>query len=89
MAKTKYFQVISPDGFEIKPTGKSRTRGEAIVEFQQWKSNYERQGYYSTGNRDRLPLDDLHIFCSIGEYDAKKNLLTTSAIQEEEITVKS
>lgn len=57
MFRKKYY-VISPDGFPIsrEPFKSKRAAMKAVPE---WCKQYERQGYYSTSNRDRIPLEEL------------------------------
>jgi hypothetical protein len=66
MAKKK-FNVLSPDGFSIDPFKKYKDRNEAIKEFMQWQKRYEKQGYYSSTNYGRIPLDQLHEYCQLIE----------------------
>jgi hypothetical protein len=57
MAK-KLYDVLSPDGFPITcesfPSKKA-----ALAAVPLWCSRFERQGYYSTSNREQIPLDEL------------------------------
>jgi hypothetical protein len=56
---TKY-EVLSPDGFTIefdKPYYKSSQL--AFEAFDKWKKRYEGQGYYSSNEHGRIPLEDL------------------------------
>jgi len=59
------FDVISPDGFSIHFSDVYSSKKEAIKAFQEWKKRYERQGYYSSTNYGRIPLDELENYCSI------------------------
>ncbi len=66
-AKEKY-TVVSPDGFTIHFEGVHDTPQLAWEAFEKWKSNYGRQGYYSTfknGERKQIPLDRLKDACSL------------------------
>jgi hypothetical protein len=56
---TKY-EVLSPDGFTIefdKPYYESSQL--AFEGFDRWKKRYEVQGYYSSNDYGRIPLEDL------------------------------
>jgi len=61
--KGKY-DVISPDGFSITYNEIYQTFDEAHNAFNEWKKNYERQGYYSS-NKGRIPLNELDGHCTI------------------------
>ena len=61
---TKY-EVLSPDGFTIefdKPYYTSKEK--AMIAFHEWKERYKRQGYYSSNNYGRIPLDQLENYCT-------------------------
>jgi hypothetical protein len=62
---TKQFDVISPDGFSIHPSDVYPTKKKAIKAFEDWKKRYEIQGYYSSMNYGRIPLEDLHNYIEI------------------------
>jgi hypothetical protein len=62
---TKQFDVISPDGFSIHPSDVYPTKKKAIKAFEDWKKRYEIQGYYSSMNYGRIPLDELEQECQI------------------------
>ena len=59
------FDVISPDGFSIHFVDTYKTKKKAIEAFEKWKKNYERQGYYSSVNYGKIPLDELHNYIKI------------------------
>jgi hypothetical protein len=59
------YDVISPDGFTITYDEVYKTFEEAYNAFQEWKKNYERQGYYSSTKYGRIPLDRLESCCTI------------------------
>ncbi len=63
--KTNKFDILSPDGFSIEG-GKTYTRREIKEAFNNWKSRYEKQGYYSS-NRGRIDLDELEQNCTLIE----------------------
>lgn len=68
MKNKEQYTVISPDGFSIAISETHDTPELAWEAFEKWKSNYERQGYYSTvrgHERLRIPLDELSNFCSL------------------------
>jgi len=58
------FIIISPDGFPIHPE-KTYTVQEIPIAFENWKKRYEQQGYYSSTNYGRIPLDDLEDYCEL------------------------
>jgi archaellum component FlaC len=64
MEKKEKYDVISPDGFSISYDGIYKTIQEAKNAFNEWKKNYERQGYYSS-TKGRIPLDELESHCTI------------------------
>jgi hypothetical protein len=57
MAK-KMYQVISPDGFPItcEPFASEQ---EAMDEIPVWCERFKNQGYYSTSDRQKIPLKEL------------------------------
>lgn len=60
------YQVFSPDGFAFHPTDVFLSEKEAWDAFEnEYKKRFERQGYYSTSNRTRIPLDQLKKHCSV------------------------
>jgi hypothetical protein len=61
------FDVYSPDGFAISREETYPSREVAEQKLQEWVKRYEFQGYYSTSNRDRIPLDELASRCKIVE----------------------
>ena len=62
--KSKY-NVLSPDGFSIHCSDTYKSIKEAKNAIQEWKKNYERQGYYSSTQYGRIPLDRLESCCTI------------------------
>lgn len=59
------FDVISPDGFEIDPFDTYPTFAAAIEAFNEWKKRFEIQGYYSSMNYGKIPLNELQDYCKI------------------------
>ena len=58
MAKPDKFNVLSPDGFPIsREPFNSQKEAEAAI--PQWCERYQEQGYYSTADRERIPVKDL------------------------------
>lgn len=57
--------VLSPDGFPIHFADTYKSFEEAKKAIQEWKKNYERQGYYSSTQYGRIPLDELENYCDI------------------------
>jgi hypothetical protein len=57
--------VLSPDGFPIHFADTYKSVEEAKKAIQEWKKNYERQGYYSSTQYGRIPLDELENYCEI------------------------
>jgi hypothetical protein len=57
--------ILSPDGFSIHPTNTYTSKKRAFEAFEIWKSNYQSQGYYSSVNYGRIPLDELHEYCRL------------------------
>ncbi len=63
-------EVLSPDGFTIefdKPYYPSKKK--AFEAFDKWKKRYELQGYYSSNEYGRIPLDELEEHMSIRKID--------------------
>jgi len=63
------YDVISPDGFSIHPTDTYKTKAEATFAFKQWVKRYEVQGYYSSTNYGRIPLNEIIRYCKIIKVD--------------------
>ena len=61
-SNTKY-DVLSPDGFSIHPTDFYDSFDESVAAFEEWKKRYYHQGYYSSVNFGRIPLEDLEDYC--------------------------
>ena len=67
MGKKIRYDVISPDGFSIHPVDTYPSEKKAREAFDKWKKPYEIQGYYSSTNYGRIPLDELFNHCKIVE----------------------
>ena len=62
-----FFNFLSPDGISISMDD-FPTEHKALLFFEQWKKQFERQGYYSSNDYGRIPLDVLHQFCEAIRY---------------------
>lgn len=61
-----FYRVFSPDGLEFHPTHMFTSEEEAWEAFENdYKNRFEPQGYYSTVNHTRIPLDELKNYCSV------------------------
>ena len=58
MAKPDKFNVLSPDGFPISAEP-FNSQKEAEAAIPKWCERYEPQGYYSTADRERIPVKEL------------------------------
>jgi hypothetical protein len=67
----KTYNIISPDGFSIHPT-ETYTDNNLLTKFNQWKSNYKQQGYYSSTKYGRIPLESLEDYCQVIEIKQNK-----------------
>lgn len=65
MATVTKYDVLSPDGFSISFHDVWDTPQEAEEALNNWVERYRKQGYYSTTNRERIPLDELTTWCKI------------------------
>jgi hypothetical protein len=60
------YQVLSPDGFTIEfDKAYYPSREKALEAFHDWKERFRKQGYYSSTEYGRIPLDELENYCSI------------------------
>jgi hypothetical protein len=66
-SKKKKYVVISPDGFTIHFEETYESKAEAAFAFKQWVKRYENQGYYSSTNHGRIPLNEVIQYCKIVE----------------------
>jgi len=64
----KKYRLLSPDGFDIEMDA-LYSEEELMPAFEQFKKRYEKQGYYSTGNRERIDLRDLEDYMSVVEVE--------------------
>jgi hypothetical protein len=62
-----YYDVISPDGFSIGRDSRFATMEEAEQALKLFVKRYEPQGYYSSSQYGRIPLDILPQCCEIVE----------------------
>lgn len=62
--KKKQYEVLSPDGFQIRFDGVWDSPEEAHLALTIWMERYEAQGYYSSVG-ERIPLDELESRCTI------------------------
>lgn len=60
----KFYDVISPDGFPIA-CEPFKSKKAALKAIPLWCARFERQGYYSTSNRERISLAELPYTLSI------------------------
>ena len=54
--------ILSPDGFPIDH--KTYTEDEILQAFNEWKSFYVEQGYYSSVSYGKIPLYELEDYCT-------------------------
>lgn len=62
------FDVISPDGFSISSEDIYYSKPEAEKALIKWITNYERQGYYSMSNREKITLKKVKELSNIVNY---------------------
>jgi hypothetical protein len=69
-SKKKKYDVLSPDGFSIRigvpPFSSIQERDKY---FKMWKERFARQGYYSSVDYGRIPLENLADYCQWIELD--------------------
>ena len=65
MAKAKYYRILSPDGIDIRHDKFKYKESEVQAELEAFTKRYEKQGYYSTSNREQIPLEDILYCCSV------------------------
>lgn len=63
--KGTHFYLLSPDGFTLFPKGAYTDAFKAQKDYQEWKKRYEGQGYYSSNNYGKIPLDKLECFITV------------------------
>jgi len=83
MATVTKYDVLSPDKFSISFDEVWDTPEEAKEALKKWIGRYKQQGYYSTSNRERIPLDELETWCHIIpiEVDEPENIGREDAIK--------
>jgi len=59
------FIVLSPDGFSIHYEDTYSTPEEAEQKAREWVKNFESQGYYSSAQYGRIPLNEVLDYCRI------------------------
>ena len=64
----KLYNVISPDGFPIncQPFASEQAALDAIP---LWCERFQNQGFYSTSERERIPLRELRDYLSVVAVD--------------------
>jgi len=65
--KEKKVLIYSPDGFCIDREHIPISKRHVSTKLDEWISNYQRQGYYSSRNNGRIPLDELKEYCYVKE----------------------
>lgn len=64
MKKKSGVQVLSPDGITIEfGSFYYENMKDAKKAFERWKSRFEQQGYYSSNDYGRIPLNELEKYC--------------------------
>jgi len=58
------YQILSPDGIEIGNESYTSLK-QARKAFKDWQARYKVQGYYSTNQWGRIPVEDLESYCEI------------------------
>jgi hypothetical protein len=59
------YQCLSPDGFTIEFDKWTYPSKKQMMEsFNKWKQRFTFQGYYSSNNYGRIPLDELEDYMS-------------------------
>lgn len=53
------FRILSPDGFDIRMDKFNYKEDEIENEIKDFVKRYEKQGYYSRSNRERIDLKDI------------------------------
>lgn len=61
---TNKYRILSPDGFDIE-RDTTYTEKEIDNALQRFVDRYTLQGYYSTGDRERIPLSDIIQNCQL------------------------
>ena len=58
------YLIRSPDSFPIS-FDPFKSKSKAMDFLAKWVAQFERQGYYSTANREHIPLSELPSRCKI------------------------
>ena len=61
------YRILSPDGFEIECQDTYHGVTEATEALLRFRDRYKGQGYYSTGNWERIPIDEIISRCQVIE----------------------
>jgi len=64
MAKEAKYRILSPDGFDIT-MDKKYTNKDVPKALEAFTKRYERQGYYSSTQYGKIPLEDIADYCSV------------------------
>lgn len=66
MSQKRKYRILSPDGFTIEFGVEHYPSSKKMMEsFEKWKQRYEGQGYYSSNEYGRIPLDELFDYCFV------------------------
>jgi len=65
MSKKEEYKILSPDGFPIEREGTYKSLAEVQEAIEKFVKRYESQGYYSTSNRERIPLNKIEENCTV------------------------
>lgn len=67
-SKTKKYQILSPDGFNIDfSISYYKSKKEALTALKNWLNRYKIHGYYSSTQYGRINLLDLQDYCQLIE----------------------
>lgn len=81
-SSTGKFKVLSPDGIPIG-IEEYNSPSEAKKDLKKWVQRYKIQGYYSTGNRERIPYDEIINHCSlVPANDDDKNIIESKKLNK-------
>jgi hypothetical protein len=69
MAFKTGYDINSPDGFGMFMDRIYSSPEKAENDFQLWIKRFERQGYYSTSNREQISLDELRVRCKLIKFE--------------------
>lgn len=59
------FNVLSPDGFHIRMDEEYESRKDAKSALKGFIDRYRPQGYYSSAEHGRIPVDMIICFCRL------------------------